>query len=268
MTAFAMPFRGARLAVVLLATFAVAGGHAAQAAEAAAPKAPLDPRAMAPIDLTGYWVSLVTEDWRFRMMVADAGDLESIPLTPAGRDAAKAWDVARDKANPEAACKAFGAPGIMRIPGRVHISWQDGSTIKVETDSGSQQRLFHFGGEAPTGAAPSWQGHSVASWDGAVRPANAAAPPAKLKVGFLKVVTTGLRPGYLRTNGVPYSANTQLLEYFDTFTEPDGNSYLVVTTVVQDPENLTEPFVTSSHFRKIPDGQGWDPTQCRAGVAR
>jgi hypothetical protein len=268
MIALATSNRRARLAAFLLAAIAIAGTHATRAAEAAAAKAPLDPRAMAPIDLTGYWVSIVTEDWRFRMMVADAGDLESIPLTPAGRDAAKAWDIAKDKANPEAACKAFGAPGIMRIPGRVHISWQDGATIKVETDSGSQQRLFHFGGEAPVGAAPSWQGYSVASWDGAVRPANAAAPPAKLKVGFLKVVTNGLRPGYLRTNGVPYSAKTQLLEYFDTFTEPDGNAYLVVTTIVQDADNLTEPFVTSSHFRRIPDGQGWDSTQCRAGVPR
>jgi hypothetical protein len=268
MIALAMPLRPARLAAVLLATVAMACAHATRAAEAAAAKAPLDPRALAPIELTGYWVSLVTEDWRFRMIVADPGDLESIPLTPAGRDAAKAWDVAKDRADPQAACKAFGAPGIMRIPGRVHISWQDGATLKVQTDSGTQERVFHFGGEAPVGAAPSWQGYSVASWDGTVRAANAAAPQAKLKVGFLKVVTSGLRPGYLRTNGVPYSAHTQLLEYYDTFTEPDGNSYLVVTTVVQDADNLTEPFVTSSHFRKIADGAGWDPTPCRAGVSR
>jgi hypothetical protein len=255
-------------ALAALALFATLGAGRAHAAEAAGAKPPLDPRALAPIDITGYWVSLVTEDWRFRMIVADPGDVESVPLTPAGRDAAKAWDVAKDKADPQAACKAFGAPGIMRIPGRVHISWQDGATLKVQTDSGTQERVFHFGGEAPVGAAPSWQGHSVASWDGTVRQANAGAAQAKLKVGFLKVVTSGMRPGYLRTNGVPYSARTQLLEYYDTFTEPDGNAYLVVTTVVQDPDNLTEPFVTSSHFRKIPDGEGWDPTPCRAGVPR
>jgi hypothetical protein len=257
-----------RAALAALLVLAVLAAGRAPAAEPAAAKPPLDPRALAPIDLTGYWVSLVTEDWRFRMIVADPGDVESIPLSPAGREAAKAWDAAKDKADPQAACKAFGAAGIMRIPGRVHISWQDGTTLKVQTDAGSQERLFHFGGEAPVGAAPSWQGYSVASWDGAVRPANAAAPPAKLKVGFLKVTTSGLRPGYLRTNGVPYSGRTQLLEYYDTFTEPDGNAYLVVTTVVQDPDNLTEPFVTSSHFRKIPDGQGWDPTPCRSGVPR
>jgi hypothetical protein len=259
------PGRPLRRAFVLLALLAATVGGTGRAAEA---PAPADPRAQAPIDLTGYWVSLVTEDWRFRMIVADAGDTESIPLTAAGREAAKAWDVAKDKANPEAACKAFGAAGIMRIPGRVHISWQDGATIKVETDAGSQQRVFHFGGEAPVGAAPSWQGYSVASWDGTQRPANAGARQARLSVGFLKVVTTGLRAGYLRTNGVPYSARAQLLEYYDTFTEATGVSYLVVTTVVQDPDNLTEPFVTSSHFKKIPDGEGWDPTPCRAGVPR
>jgi hypothetical protein len=268
MITFANARKAARFTVAMLAAFAVALAGTAHAAEATAPKAPPDAQALAPIDLTGYWVSLVTEDWRFRMIVADAGDTDSIPLSPAGREAAMGWDPVKDKADPEAACKAFGAPGLMRIPGRVHISWQDGSTLKVQTDSGTQERTFHFGGNAPADLAPSWQGYSAASWDGTQRAANGGGRLARLNVGFLKVVTTGLRAGYLRTNGAPYSVRAQLLEYYDTFTEPTGAVYLVVTTVVQDPDNLTEPFVTSAHFRKIPDGEGWDPTPCRAGVPR
>jgi hypothetical protein len=254
--------------VVLLASLAITAAGSACAAEAAVPKLPPDAQAMAPIDLTGYWVSLVTEDWRFRMLVADAGDTDSIPLNPAGREAARAWSPEKDKADPEAACKAFGAPGLMRIPGRVHISWQDGSTLRVQTDSGSQERQFHFAGSPPANAPPSWQGYSAATWDGMQRPGNGGGPLSRVKEGFLKVVTTGLRPGYLRTNGVPYSAHAQLLEYYDTFTEPTGAVYLVVTAIVQDPDNLTEPFVTSAHFRRIADGEGWDPTPCRAGVPR
>jgi hypothetical protein len=201
------------------------------------------------------------------MIVADRGDVESIPFNDAGIAAAKAWDVAKDKADPESACKAYGAPGLLRIPGRVHITWEDASTLKLETDSGGQVRQLHVGGSRPANVAPSWQGYSVATWEGLRRPGGRNAPPPP-KEGFLKVVTTGLRAGYLRTNGAPYSAKAQLIEYFDVINEPTGAVYLVVTAVVQDPENLTEPFVTSAHFRKLAGNQGWDPTPCRAGVPR
>jgi hypothetical protein len=230
--------------------------------------APADARARAPIDLTGYWVSIVTEDWRFRMLVADPGDTDSVPLNPHGVQAAKAWDPAKDRANPDAACKAFGAAALMRIPGRLHISWQDGSTLQVQTDSGTQSREFHFAADAPASLAASWQGYSKAAWDGIPLPTRGAARLTGQKEGFLKVMTTGLRSGYLRTNGVPYSEHAQLLEYYDSFKEANADIYLVITTIVTDPEYLNEPFVTSTHFRKIPDGQGWDPTPCRADVPR
>lgn len=235
-----------------------------------APAAATDARSRAPIDLTGYWVALITEDWRFRMLVADPGDTESVPLNPAGVKLAKAWNPARDRADPAVACKAFGAAGLMRIPGRVHIGWEDGNTLQVQTDSGSQTREFHFSGQAPVGRAPSWQGYSVASWEG-VTPtgvAGGATTVTTQKEGYLQVRSTELRPGYLRPNGVPYGAATQLLEYYDTFREATGDDYLVVTTIVKDPEYLTTPFVTSSHFRRQPDDRGWDPTPCRADVPR
>jgi hypothetical protein len=231
-----------------------------------------DARDVAPIDLTGYWVSLVTEDWRFRMLVADPGETESVPLNDAGLKLAKAWTPERDRSDPDAACKAFGAPGLMRIPGRVHISWQDANTLQVQTDSGSQTREFHFTPAAapePAPQAPSWQGYSVASWQ-QLTPTRrvAGGTVTRQKEGYLQVVTTGLRPGYLRTNGIPYGSATQLTEYYDSFHEATGDDYLVVTAVVKDPEFLNEPFVTSSHFRRQPDARGWDPTPCRADVPR
>ena len=91
-------------------------------------------------------------------------------------------------------------------------------------------------------------------------PAGRGAPPA----GSLKVVTTQLRPGYIRKNGVPYSANTTLTEYLDRVNEPDGNAYLVVTTTVEDPVYLAQPFLAASHFRKQPDSAGWKPRPCTA----
>jgi hypothetical protein len=236
-------------------------GRAAETAEAAP-----DARSQAPLDFTGYWVSLVTEDWRYRMMVADPGDTESIPLNPEGVKAAAAWNPQQARAASDEACRAFGAGGIMRIPGRLHITWQDANTLKIETDSGTQTRLLHFGGRAPLNAAPTWQGYSVANWQG-LTPRRRGADLSK-KEGYLQVTTSALRAGYLRTNGVPYGADTQLLEYFDSFKEANGDEYLVVTTVVNDAQYLTQPLVTSSHFRRLPDAGGWDPTVCRAAEPR
>ena len=80
----------------------------------------------------------------------------------------------------------------------------------------------------------------------------------------MKVVTTDLKPGYLRKNGVPYSANALLDEYFDTFTEQNGDKWLVITTVVTDPQYLNQPFITSTHFKGQADASGWNPTPCEA----
>ena len=59
--------------------------------------------------------------------------------------------------------------------------------------------------------------------------------------------------GNLRKNGVPYSENASLVEYFDRFSESNGDTWLVVTSIVTDRQYLTQPFVTTTHFKKIPD---------------
>jgi hypothetical protein len=212
-------------------------------------------RAQAPIDLTGYWISIVTEDWRWRMVTPPKGDYASVPITPAARKVADAWDPAKDAKAGEA-CRSYGAAAIMRVPGRIHITWQDDSTLRVDTEAGTQTRLFKFGMPGDVTAKPSWQGTSAAEWTIVGR---RGAPPAG---GSLQVVTTGLRPGYLRKNGVPYSANAVVTEYFNRTTEPNGDAWLVVTTVVEDPTYLTGRFVTSSHFKKAADGSIWNPTPC------
>jgi hypothetical protein len=78
----------------------------------------------------------------------------------------------------------------------------------------------------------------------------------------LKVVTTHLLPGYLRKNGIPYSTNVIVTEYYDLIHAPNGDQWLVVSTEVKDPQYLTMPFITSTHFKKLPDGSGWDPEPC------
>src|SRR5215510_4489964 len=214
------------------------------------------PKAVSPSDFTGYWVSVVTEDWLYRMVTPAKGDYASVPLTAEARKVADAWDPAKDEAEGNQ-CKAYGAPAIMRVPGRVHITWQDDFTLKVETDSGRQTRLLHFGA-APANQGGDWQGVSRAEWEVV---AGARGP---LPGGGLKVVTTKMKPGYLRKNGVPYSANAVVTEYYDRVNESNGDSWLIVKTIVEDPQYLTQPFSTSTHFKKQDSASGWNPTPCTA----
>ena len=241
--------------------FALASGAFAQPGPT---PAPVSPREAALVDLTGYWVSIVTEDWRFRMITPPKGDYASVPLNPEGRRVADQWDPAKDEAAGQQ-CKSYGAPNIMRVPGRVHITWDNDKTLKVEMDSGMQTRLFRFGASEPPAAEPSWQGSSLAEWEGAaVGRGGRGGRGVQPRGGSLKVVTTHLRPGYLRKNGVPYSANAEVTEYYDRTNEPNGDSWLIVTTTVSDPQYLQMPFVTSTHFKKEADGAKWMPTPCAA----
>jgi hypothetical protein len=228
-----------------------------------APQPPRAPKAMAPFDITGYWVSVVTEDWRWRMFAPPKGDYAGVPLNPEGRKVADAWDPAKDEAAGEQ-CRNYGAANIMRVPGRLHITWQDDQTIKLETDAGSQTRIFYFG--MPQKQGEDWQGISRASWEltPAVGGFSFGGGGQSDGTGSLKVVTTRLKPGYLRKNGVPYSANATVTEYYDMVREPNGDSYLVISTTVEDPMYLNEPYQTNVHFRKQIDATGWNPTPCTA----
>jgi len=255
-------WRGSRCTLLLAA--AVASLCASRPLAAQARPAAASAKSLAPIDLTGYWVSVVTEDWRWRMVTPAKGDYASVPLTPGAKKIADAWDPARDEAAGEQ-CRSYGAPAIMRVPERLRISWQDENTLKVETDAGMQTRLFHFGKSAP-GGTPSWQGDSAAHWEFPSARIGAGSVARKMEVqsgfGSLKVETSNLRPGYLRKNGIPYSAKTTMTEFWDLNKETNGDQWIVITALVDDPEYLQEQWVTALHFKKEADGAKWDPTPC------
>ena len=202
------------------------------------------PKDAAPIDLTGYWVSIVSEDWRFRMLTPPKGDYPDFLLTPEGSKLANAWDPAKDEASKDH-CKAYGAPNIMRVPGRFHITWADDRTLKIETDAGLQTRLMRFGARGPALPAAR-QGTSTAQWE-----RNA-----------LRVDTGNLLPGYLQSNGVPFSAHMAMVEYFDVIKEPGGEIWLIDDSVLTDPIYLVRSVKRSTHLRKQADASGWDPSPC------
>jgi len=219
-------------------------------------------RAAAPIDLTGYWVSIVTEDWRYRMVTPARGDHPSVPLNAAGNALANQWDPAKDEAAGEQ-CRAYGAAGVMRQPGRLHVTWQDDTTLKIDAEAGTQTRLLRFGPQ-PADAAGSWQGQAAAQWELAgARGRRGGVPPPM--GGNLKVVTTRMKPGYLQKNGVPYGTNAVQTEYFSRTLEPNGDSWLILTAIVEDPQYLTGPFIRSTHYKRLPDtGAVWEPEPCSA----
>jgi len=203
------------------------------------------PRQASPIDLTGYWVSPIIEDWKYRMVIPNKGVFDGIPLSAEGRKVGMAWDpIADDKAGEQ--CRAYGAAGIMRLPGRLHITWQDDSTLRVDTDTGTQTRTFAF--RPQPAAEPSWQGQSLAQWN----------VPGR----SLKVVTTSLKAGYVRRNGAPYSSRAVVTEYWELHTLPNKEEWLTVTTKVEDAAYFTRPYLTSSDFKKLPNSVGWSPTPC------
>ena len=270
------------------AFFAAIGVQHIVGAQPRAGTAPQTPRSSAPVDVTGYWVAVVTEDWRHRMATARKGDFESLPLNAEGRRVANEWDLAADNAA-GLQCKAYGVGGLMRQPGRLHITWADDDTLKVEFDAGTQTRLLEFGAASPPGGEPSWQGFSRAEWQrppggnqnpvraqignsaGPIAPGGGGrgqrggpAPSAALtEGGALKVSTTGFRAGYLRKNGVPYSENATITEYFHRLPDAGAGDWLHVLTIVEDPRYLNDAFLTSTHFKREPNGSKWHPTECR-----
>lgn len=216
---------------------------------------PAAARDAAAIDLTGYWVSVVAEDWKLRMVTPKKGVFDALPLTAEGRRVGETWDPARDEASGQQ-CRAYGAAGIMRLPGRLHVTWEDANTLRVDVDTGTQTRMFHFTG-APSSGEPTWQGSSVAQWE-------YAPGRGEARSGNLKVVTTNLRAGYVRKNGAPYSDKAVLTEYYDLNAMPNGDRWMTVTTRVDDPVYFRSPYLTTSDFKKLPNANGWNPTPCSA----
>jgi hypothetical protein len=282
-----------------------------------APTAPPTARVGAPVDLTGYWVTVVSEDWAWRMRTPPKGDYASVPLNAEGTRVANTWTEAQT-----GSCLAFGAAALMRTPTRVHVSWADDQTLKLETDNGVQTRMLRFeppGGAAARAATAAAAGAALAAAAaganqpaaGASSAAAGAAQPAPRASGWmaaasspdaahslqgeshaaweiaqlvrgsgadggvvdtrldearwasLKVVTTSLSAGWLRSNGVPYSADAVVTEYYDIFAEGD-DLWFTVTTSVDDPVYLNEPFVTSSNFKREPNGSKWKPAPCKS----
>lgn len=250
------------LAVVVLvpsALFAQGGGGGRGGGGRGGPGGPpqaQSAKAAAPVDLTGYWVTLVTEDWIERM---------SPDSPPSGTGGARGLRGAQPAAPPPNGekCRAYAAGGSMRSPTRLHITWADDNTLKIDMDAGTQTRLFHFAPSTPAPSEKTLQGYSVATWEvggagrggrGGFAPAAAAAP----RWGSLNVTTTNMSGGYLLSSRSAYSENAVLTEYFSKHTD-FGVDHITVTAQLVDGART---IVTSSTFKKEADGSKFSPGPC------
>jgi hypothetical protein len=290
-----------RLVLGVLTAALMGSSGAAQVPQGAPPPpgARQTARQAAPIDFTGTWASVVTEDWQWRFVTPIVGDYTGIPLNAVGDKLARQWNHDADVKAGQS-CKAFGAAAINRLPTRAQISWVDDETMKLDFDLGTQSRTVYFD-KTKQPAARSLQGHAVAEWidlpaagrggrgpapapaaeaaalgraGGAAPPAgggrtggggrgagrNAGAPPAR--AGGLKITTTHLTAQYLRQNGVPVSEDAVITEYLDIVPSPDGSQWLVWKTSIDDPAYLSGWYIVSSQFKKEADASKWNPTPC------
>lgn len=274
------------------------------AARPAAP--PTSAQQAALIDLTGYWVAVVDQDWAWRMITPPKNNFQGgVRLNAEGRRIANEFNPALyGGADYQVSgiidCRAYGAGGLMRMPTRLHITWDNPNALKIETDWGEQTRLLHFIPNQPYEDAqlplmiqaqaggmnhgpPSLQGYSVAVWEQPYEfssqsfsrgPANppggglgGAVPTNRQPGGSLAVVTTDLAPGWLRRNGAPYGAQARMIEHYQTFQDPTGANWFDVTTELIDEQYLAGPDFTSADFMQEPDGSKWAPHPCKQ-VAR
>ena len=253
---------------VVAALVGVVGASLTAQAPAAPPPQELEPENL---DLAGYWVSIVNESYRWRMVTPPPGDFASLPLNDEGERVGNLWTPALD-----GSCMAYGMGGLMRMPTRLHLTWVEDDVLQIETDAGMQTRRLYFNAAAAA-SQPSLQGRSIAEWEntggggggGGRRGGGPPPVPAAPEFGSLMVRTDNLTGGWIRRNGAPYSDQATVVEHFDNFVSPTDNvNWLVVTQILTDPMYINGEYITSSHFRREagPDGPvpaNWDPTPCR-----
>ena len=99
------------------------------------------------------------------MVTPKKGVYDSLPLNAEGRKLADTLGSGEGREPRVRQCRAYGAANVMRLPGRLHITWEDANTLRIDTDAGTQTRLLRFGRAAQAranraGRASRWQSGS------------------------------------------------------------------------------------------------------------
>jgi len=189
--------------------------------------------AFAQIDFSGEWAPRFYEDQPERVAGPELGDYLGLPINDAARERADTW-AASIQSTPEWQCRPHSADYIWRGPSQLRITKEvDPVTRQILAFHAEWLRsidnIYYLDGRPhPSANSPhTWGGFATAKWDG----------------DMLTVTVTHLKEGYVRRNGVPRSDLATVTEHWVRH----GN-WLTVTTVVNDPVYLTEPFVRSTDY--------------------
>ncbi len=189
--------------------------------------------AFAQVDFSGEWAPRFYEDQLERVPGPEIGDYLGLPLSAAGRMRADSWD-ASIQTLPEWQCRPHSADYIWRGPSNLRVSKEVDPVSREITAFHAEwlrsiDRPIYLDGRPhpPEEALHSWAGFSTAKWDGDV----------------MTTKVTHLKEGYVRRNGVPRSEKATLTEHWIRH-----GDWLTVVTIVNDPVNLTEPFVRSTDY--------------------
>lgn len=183
-------------------------------------------------DITGFWDSMLTEEYRIRLYGPEAGEIDGLPLNERGRQAALNFDP-NEYYKPENQCRKHGGAYVMRGPFAKQFVYEDDGTLLIRIELEAQTRRIYLDGREPPSDEHTGLGHSVGRWEN----------------GILTVTTTQMTPYYHRRNGVPYSENAVMTEHFILH----DDDYLTLIVKVDDPEYLTEPLVRTLSFKRLPD---------------
>jgi glyoxylase-like metal-dependent hydrolase (beta-lactamase superfamily II) len=195
--------------------------------------------------LAGTWTPLRShEDDQDRGPGPDLGDYSGLPINSAARLFADSWDASRLTLQ-EHQCRVHVAPYIYHGPLNLRI-WEEKDpetqqliAIKNYISTYEQTRTIWMDGRPhPSPYAPhTFMGFSTGRWDG----------------HSLTVVTTHLKQGWLRRNGVPESDQATLFERFTRH-----GRYLQHMVMITDPVYLAEPMIRTTDFViSEQDGGNW-----------
>ena len=189
--------------------------------------------AAAQVDFSGEWAPRFWEDNPERVAGPELGDFLGIPINDAARKRAEAWD-ASIQTLPEWQCRPHSADYIWRGPSQLRISKEIDPVSREITAYHAEwlrsvDRAIYLDGREPPppDALHTWAGFSVGRWEG----------------DMLTIKVTHLKEGYLRRNGLPRSDKATVTEHWVR-----NGDFLTVTTIINDPVYLTEPFIRTTDY--------------------
>jgi hypothetical protein len=191
--------------------------------------------------LVGLWSGMYHEDELERTDPGPPpGDYTGIPINEAARYHADSWDadlvsVMEHQCIPHNAIYSMRGPANLSVHADIDSSTGQLRAYVIDGTFGGATRIIWMDGRPHPSkfAAHTWGGFSTGTWEG----------------DTLKVVTTHIKAGYLRRNGITFNDNATLTEFFDLH-----DKYLTVTTLAYDPIYLTEPLLRTESFV-------WNPYQ-------